>query len=85
MLSVYGSTENISVASRHAAADARLADTIVIRHMAVEELVREPRRFDAVCSMVVVEHVDNPAAFLRSCTELVKVRRSRTSFLMYSN
>lgn len=36
--------------------------------------MREPRRFDVVCSMEVVEHVDNPAAFLRSCAELVKVR-----------
>ncbi len=27
-----------------------------------------------VCSMEVVEHVDNPVGFLRSCAELVKVR-----------
>jgi len=36
--------------------------------------VQETKRFDIVCSMEVVEHVDNPAAFLRSCAELVKVR-----------
>jgi 2-polyprenyl-3-methyl-5-hydroxy-6-metoxy-1,4-benzoquinol methylase len=36
--------------------------------------MRETKRFDVVCSMEVVEHVDNPAAFLRSCAELVKVR-----------
>jgi 2-polyprenyl-3-methyl-5-hydroxy-6-metoxy-1,4-benzoquinol methylase len=29
--------------------------------------------------MEVVEHVDNPAAFLRSCAELVKVRLRRVA------
>jgi hypothetical protein len=43
--------------------------------------VQEPRRFDVVCSMEVVEHVDNPAAFLRSCAELVKVRVLYTSLI----
>ena len=38
--------------------------------------MREPRRFDVVCSMEVIEHVDNPSAFLRTCAELVKVRGS---------
>ncbi|KAH9057426.1 3-demethylubiquinone-9 3-methyltransferase [Lactarius vividus] len=71
-LAVDASAENIRIASRHAAADPRLADALSFRHSAVEELVREPRRFDVVCSMEVVEHVDNPAAFVRSCAELVK-------------
>ena len=35
--------------------------------------MREAKRFDVVCSMEVVEHVDNPGAFLRSCAELVEV------------
>ncbi|KAH9074940.1 3-demethylubiquinone-9 3-methyltransferase [Lactarius deliciosus] len=71
-LAVDASAENVHVASRHAAADPRLADALAFRHSSVEELVREPRRFDVVCSMEVVEHVDNPAAFVRSCAELVK-------------
>ncbi|KAH9044023.1 3-demethylubiquinone-9 3-methyltransferase [Lactarius hengduanensis] len=71
-LAVDASAENVHVASRHAAADPRLADALAFRHASVEELVREPRRFDVVCSMEVVEHVDNPAAFVRSCAELVK-------------
>jgi len=29
-----------------------------------ETLVQEPKRFDIVCSMEVVEHVDNPTEFL---------------------
>jgi hypothetical protein len=32
------------------------------------------RSFDVVSSTEVLEHVDNPAALLRSCAELVKVR-----------
>jgi len=40
--------------------------------MSAEELVQEPKRFDVVCSMEVIEHVDNPAGFLQSCAELVK-------------
>jgi len=71
-LGIDASEENIGVASRHAAADPHLADTLVFRHTAVEELVQEHRRFDIVCSMEVVEHVDNPSAFIRSCAELVK-------------
>jgi hypothetical protein len=55
-------------------------------------LVQESKRFDVVCSMEVVEHVDNPGAFLRSCAELVKVRKltacppflSVTFFVAYS-
>jgi SAM-dependent methyltransferase len=74
-LAVDASPDNIRIASRHAAADPCLVDTLVFRHTAVEALVQEPRRFDVVCSMEVIEHVDNPAAFLRSCAELVKVRR----------
>ncbi|OCH87387.1 ubiquinone biosynthesis O-methyltransferase [Obba rivulosa] len=43
-------------------------------HTSVEDLLaREgPKRFDVVCSMEVLEHVDNPRAFLRNCAELVK-------------
>ena len=35
--------------------------------------MQELKGFDIVCSMEVVEHVDNLGAFLRSCAELVKV------------
>jgi len=71
-LAVDASAENVGVASRHAAADPGLA-ALAFRHASAEVLVQEPKRFDIVCSMEVVEHVDNPAAFLRSCAELVKV------------
>lgn len=45
-------------------------------HTSVEDLLAErgPGSFDAVCSMEVLEHVDNPRGFLHSCAQLVKVR-----------
>ncbi|KZT07263.1 ubiquinone biosynthesis O-methyltransferase [Laetiporus sulphureus 93-53] len=47
---------------------------LAYEHTSVEELLalRGPKQFDVVCSMEVLEHVDNPRAFLRSCAELVK-------------
>jgi len=71
-LAVDASAENIHIATYHAAADPRLA-SLSYRHALAETLVQEPKRFDVVCSMEVIEHVDNPAEFLRSCAELVKV------------
>lgn len=68
------SESNIAIASLHAAADPRLgSDALTYRHAPAESLLSEPKRFDVVCSMEVVEHVDNPAAFLESCASLVKV------------
>ncbi|THH08073.1 hypothetical protein EW145_g2959 [Phellinidium pouzarii] len=79
-LGVDASASNITIASLHAAQDPALCRTSALgnvplqyRNAAAEELVEEPKRFDVVCSMEVIEHVDNPAAFLRSCAELVKV------------
>ncbi|KAA1470278.1 ubiquinone biosynthesis O-methyltransferase [Dentipellis sp. KUC8613] len=74
-LGVDASAANIAIASLHAAQDPLLAPDagrLAYRHASAEELVREQRRFDVVCSMEVLEHVDNPAAFLASCAELVK-------------
>ncbi|KAI0000829.1 S-adenosyl-L-methionine-dependent methyltransferase [Russula compacta] len=70
-LAIDASAENIGVATRHAAVDPGLA-ALSFRHASAEALVQELKRFDIVCSMEVVEHVDHPAAFLRSCAELVK-------------
>ncbi|KAI9509127.1 S-adenosyl-L-methionine-dependent methyltransferase [Russula earlei] len=70
-LAIDASAENVGVATRHAAADRSLS-ALSFRHASAEALAQEPKRFDLVCSMEVVEHVDNPAAFLRACAELVK-------------
>jgi 2-polyprenyl-6-hydroxyphenyl methylase/3-demethylubiquinone-9 3-methyltransferase len=61
--------ENIEAAKRHAA-DQGLA--IHYRAARVEDLETEHRTFDAVCCLEVVEHVPDPAAFLKSCAALVR-------------
>jgi polyprenyldihydroxybenzoate methyltransferase/3-demethylubiquinol 3-O-methyltransferase len=43
-------------------------------HCAAENLVEEGRQFDVVCAMEVLEHVDDPAGFLRCVSDLTKVR-----------
>ncbi|TCD71856.1 Hexaprenyldihydroxybenzoate methyltransferase, mitochondrial [Steccherinum ochraceum] len=48
---------------------------LTYENTSVEELLaqRGPASFDVVCCMEVLEHVDNPRAFLDSCAQLVKV------------
>ncbi|KIM90456.1 hypothetical protein PILCRDRAFT_812207 [Piloderma croceum F 1598] len=75
------SESNIAIASSHASADPRLSadssrpsskGSLVYRHISAEEILKEQKRFDVVCSMEVLEHVDNPAGFISSCAELLK-------------
>ncbi|EJF64127.1 ubiquinone biosynthesis O-methyltransferase [Dichomitus squalens LYAD-421 SS1] len=74
------SASNIAIASLHASADPGLTSTrkgnhtLTYEHTSVEDLLaqRGPKSFDVVCSMEVIEHVDNPAAFLTNCATLVK-------------
>lgn len=74
-LGIDASSSNIGIASMHASHDPvfSASTSLEYRKLPAEELVEEPKRFDVVCSMEVLEHVDNPAAFIRSCAELVKV------------
>ena len=74
-MGIDASASNIGIASAHASRDPALSKNLTYRNASAEELVDEGEgtRFDVVCSMEVIEHVDNPAAFLRSCAELVKV------------
>ena len=39
----------------------------------IEQLLEQGHQFDVVCSMEVIEHVDNPAGFLKVLGQLVKV------------
>lgn len=67
------SSSNIAISSLHASQDPCFGgSSLTYRNVSAEELVEEDKRFDVVCSMEVLEHVDNPAGFLRSCSELVK-------------
>ncbi len=60
--------KNIAIAGSHALKQ-RLA--INYRHVSVEELVEESKRFDIVFNMEVVEHVANLSGFMEACNELV--------------
>jgi len=62
----------------HAQLDQGLEDKLTYRHTSTDDLVREKPKFDLVCSMEVLEHVDNPSHFLHTCAELVKVNPHRT-------
>jgi len=70
------SAENIEIAKLHAQQDPMLAksDTGQLEYMAstAEELAATGRKFDVVCAMEIVEHVDNPSLFIDSCMELLK-------------
>lgn len=85
-LGIDASGSNIAIASLHAAADPKLSPSstspnLSYLHAPAETLLSQPKRYDVVCSMEVLEHVDNPAAFLSTCAELLKVRLFRPIFL----
>ena len=81
-LAIDASSSNIKIASAHASEDPFLTPRssavepppLEYRHTTSDTLIEEGKTFDVVTSMEVVEHVDNPADFLRSCAALVKVR-----------
>ncbi|TNY20892.1 S-adenosyl-L-methionine-dependent methyltransferase [Rhodotorula diobovata] len=56
--------------SRRAKSTSR--NTLEYRHCAAEDLVREGKRFDVVCAMEVVEHVEDPRGFLECLMQLTK-------------
>lgn len=77
-LGIDASASNIAIASLHASSDPKLAPTsessnLTYLNAPAETLLSEPKRYDVVCSMEVLEHVENPAAFLSTCAELLKV------------
>lgn len=68
------SAEILSVARRHAARDPALADGNRLTYLdaTVETLAAPAGSFDVVTLFEVVEHVDNPAAFLERCGRFVR-------------
>ncbi|KAF9917210.1 Hexaprenyldihydroxybenzoate methyltransferase, mitochondrial [Linnemannia zychae] len=71
------SNENIQMARIHAQKDplfngAFAPGTLEYRHQTAEQLLEQGHQFDVVCSMEVIEHVDNPAGFLKVLGDLVK-------------
>ena len=60
---------NIPVAQIHAEQSGLQID---YRNIAAEDLLSEGAQFDVVLNMEVVEHVADPAEFLRACRDLLK-------------
>ncbi|KAF9266964.1 ubiquinone biosynthesis O-methyltransferase [Marasmius fiardii PR-910] len=71
-LGIDASESNIAIANHHASLDSRLSGKLSYEHTSAEALLDQPKRYDIVCSMEVIEHVDNPAMFLSTCAELLK-------------
>ncbi|KIM44749.1 hypothetical protein M413DRAFT_67029 [Hebeloma cylindrosporum] len=76
-LGIDASESNITIAALHASADPALSATssqsrLTYLNAPAESLLSHPKRYDVVCSMEVLEHVDNPSAFLSTCAELLK-------------
>ncbi|TFY68223.1 hypothetical protein EVJ58_g1126 [Rhodofomes roseus] len=65
---------SLSVKSTSPAPTSRGKGALTYEHTSAEDVLatRGPRQFDVVCSMEVLEHVDNPRTFLRNCADLVK-------------
>jgi 2-polyprenyl-6-hydroxyphenyl methylase / 3-demethylubiquinone-9 3-methyltransferase len=61
--------DNVEAARRHAAGQGLAIDYRVAR---VEDLAAQSLAFDAVVCLEVVEHVPDPAAFLKVCAGLVR-------------
>jgi polyprenyldihydroxybenzoate methyltransferase/3-demethylubiquinol 3-O-methyltransferase len=51
------------------------------RHTSAEQLHAEGRKFDLVCSMEVLEHVDQPGEFLKVLGDMVKASRRSVSLI----
>ena len=86
-LGIDATPSNIAIASLHASADPAFSQSseayprrgsLSYEHTSVEDLLaqRGPKSFDVVCSMEVIEHVDNPRTFFSNCATLVKVSSS---------
>jgi len=69
--SIDPSPENIAVAERHSKLDP-LTSSINYECSTVEAQQASGRSFDAVCSLEVIEHVENPLAFVDACKGCVR-------------
>lgn len=65
------SEQNIKVASSHSKTD-RLTSSINYRVATIDQIYESNEKFDAVCSLEVIEHVENPEMFMRACAGCVR-------------
>ncbi|KAG9018376.1 Hexaprenyldihydroxybenzoate methyltransferase, mitochondrial [Tulasnella sp. JGI-2019a] len=84
-LGIDAASSSINVAKIHASQDPQLAElspsvsstsgSLQYLNTTTEDLLASDHhtsQFDVVCAMEIVEHVENPASFLKSCADLVK-------------
>ncbi|WVQ97902.1 3-demethylubiquinone-9 3-O-methyltransferase [Kwoniella sp. CBS 9459] len=77
VIGVDASPANIGIATTHATQDPVLkekmeAGTFELRHSTAEALRDAGEKFDVVCAMEVLEHVDQPGEFMKCLGEMVK-------------
>ncbi|KAI9091304.1 S-adenosyl-L-methionine-dependent methyltransferase [Phlyctochytrium arcticum] len=68
--------ENIQMASLHAEQNPLLREnpSLSYVHATAESLASQGQKFDAICALEIIEHVVDPAAFIKTCGELLKPR-----------
>lgn len=69
--SIDPSAMNIAIASKHSSVDP-LTSTISYKQTTVEEMALTGQKFDVVCSLEVIEHVETPMAFVAACGSCLK-------------
>lgn len=74
VLGVDMSKESIEVAKHHASMDSFLTSSGLLKYKeaAVEDLVAAESSFDVVLALEIIEHVNEPTAFVRNCASLVR-------------
>jgi len=65
------SEENIRVAKQHSLVDPQTS-SIEYRCTTVEDLAASGKIFDAVCTLEVLEHVESPLTFVKSCKQCLR-------------
>ncbi|TIC73611.1 tubulin gamma chain [Wallemia mellicola] len=65
---------NVKMAKLHSEQDPYFTpDRLDYQYIAAEDLAKQgEEKFDVVCAMEVIEHVDKPSEFLKTCSKLVK-------------
>jgi 2-polyprenyl-3-methyl-5-hydroxy-6-metoxy-1,4-benzoquinol methylase len=71
-LGIDASEPNVQAARHHAQQDSGLA-ALSYRAVAAETLAEEDAQYDVVCSLDVLEHVNDPRFFLTTLDRLLKV------------
>jgi 2-polyprenyl-6-hydroxyphenyl methylase/3-demethylubiquinone-9 3-methyltransferase len=69
--SIDPSSVNIGIASLHSSKDP-ITSKITYKQTTVEEMALTDQKFDVVCSLEVIEHVETPMSFIAACSSCLK-------------